>query len=86
MSPVDPLNLPSRLPSRIRSMMRGTGLPLLLAGILAAALWHGRLRAEEGAVLVPAPVLDEPMAPGPARIAVLSGGCFWGVQGVFSAR
>ena len=33
---------------------------------------------------VPAPVLDEPVgAAGTTETAVLAGGCFWGVQGVF---
>lgn len=32
----------------------------------------------------PAPEVDEPMpAAGPSETAVLAGGCFWGVQGVF---
>src|SRR5689334_18595542 len=33
---------------------------------------------------VPSPVLDEPVASqGASETAVLAGGCFWGVQGVF---
>ena len=43
--------------------------------------------AAEGAHVVPAPVVDEQAPAGaPAatsEIAVLAGGCFWGVQGVF---
>jgi len=36
------------------------------------------------AAVVPAPVKDEPLAAASGtEIAVLSGGCFWGVQGVF---
>jgi peptide-methionine (S)-S-oxide reductase len=36
------------------------------------------------AVAVPAPAVDEPTSAAPAReTAVLAGGCFWGVQGVF---
>ena len=54
---------------------------MLLAGIVGAA-WESGSRAEEG-VLVPAPALDQPLAAGPAQMAVLAGGCFWGVQGVF---
>jgi len=39
--------------------------------------------AAEDARAIPAPKLDEP-APGAAtEVAVLAGGCFWGVQGVF---
>src|SRR5262252_845403 len=40
--------------------------------------------AAESSVIVPAPLLDAPKV-GPAAIqtAVLAGGCFWGVQGVY---
>jgi len=37
----------------------------------------------EAARLVPAPVQDEPAGQATSEIAVLAGGCFWGVQGVF---
>jgi peptide-methionine (S)-S-oxide reductase len=37
----------------------------------------------EPAVEVPPPVLDNPKDPGPMQTAVLAGGCFWGVQGVY---
>ncbi|MFT3973785.1 MAG: peptide-methionine (S)-S-oxide reductase MsrA [Amaricoccus sp.] len=51
---------------------------------LAAALLGGAAVpgfAEEG-VAVPAPRLDEPAAKG-QEVAVVAGGCFWGIQGVF---
>jgi peptide-methionine (S)-S-oxide reductase len=34
-------------------------------------------------VIIAPPALDNPKAPGPPQTAVLAGGCFWGVQGVF---
>jgi peptide-methionine (S)-S-oxide reductase len=35
-------------------------------------------------IAIPAPTVDEPMGkPGASETAVLAGGCFWGVQGVF---
>jgi peptide-methionine (S)-S-oxide reductase len=34
-------------------------------------------------VAIPAPSVDNPKASGPLQTAVLAGGCFWGVQGVF---
>jgi peptide-methionine (S)-S-oxide reductase len=40
-------------------------------------------RAGEGAVVIPAPVLDNPKVAGPVQTAVIAGGCFWGVQGVY---
>jgi peptide-methionine (S)-S-oxide reductase len=43
----------------------------------------GSLSAAESAVVIPAPEVDNPKAAGPMQTAVLSGGCFWGVQGVY---
>jgi len=39
--------------------------------------------AGEQAVVIPAPLLDNPKVSGPLQTAVLAGGCFWGVQGVY---
>jgi peptide-methionine (S)-S-oxide reductase len=39
--------------------------------------------AAEDARLLPPPVLDAPAGPATSAVAVLAGGCFWGVQGVF---
>src|SRR5580658_7197592 len=52
---------------------------------VAVLTWStvGAVQAAEGAVLVPPPTLDNPKATGALQSAVLSGGCFWGVQGVF---
>ena len=50
---------------------------------LASASWlGGAARADEEPRLVPAPVADEPARSG-EEVAVVAGGCFWGVQGVF---
>jgi peptide-methionine (S)-S-oxide reductase len=43
---------------------------------------HLPARAESAPQRLPAPALDLPAADGP-QTATLSGGCFWGVQGVF---
>src|ERR687891_403941 len=57
----------------------------LAAAIIAVAAWQpwATSAAAEEAVVIPAPAID--MQPGPrvAEVAVLAGGCFWGVQGVF---
>lgn len=54
---------------------------LLLMGSLAI---NACLPAAEPATMIPAPVFDEPAASRAAtETAVLAGGCFWGVQGVF---
>ncbi len=56
----------------------------LAAALMAAPLLTGCLAAGSGdaAVRLPAPAYDPPAA-GASETAVLSGGCFWGVQGVF---
>jgi peptide-methionine (S)-S-oxide reductase len=37
----------------------------------------------EASVVIPAPQVDNPKAAGPLQKAVIAGGCFWGVQGVY---
>ncbi len=54
-----------------------------LAGAVLAALMVGPARAAENAAVLPAPAVDNPKKPGPTQTAVLAGGCFWGVQGVY---
>jgi peptide-methionine (S)-S-oxide reductase len=57
----------------------------LIAGLavpLAAGLWLSTSKADEAPHLVPAPAVDSTAA-GNLETAVLAGGCFWGVQGVF---
>jgi peptide-methionine (S)-S-oxide reductase len=78
--------MPSRSSSTDRSH-RWRGAPVLLLAsslALAAGFWLERpsARAEGMARPLPAPAVDVPAADGP-QTAVLSGGCFWGVQGVF---
>lgn len=50
--------------------------------VLTLALSTGAVAAEQ-AVVLPPPALDNPRSAGPLQTAVLAGGCFWGVQGVF---
>jgi peptide-methionine (S)-S-oxide reductase len=61
-------------------------IPKLLAVTLLfpLALWWQNTPAHssEAAVVVPAPAMDAPRK-GRSETAVLAGGCFWGVQGVF---
>ena len=52
-------------------------------GLIGIALWRAPLRGAEAPVIIAPPALDNPKAPGPPQTAVLAGGCFWGVQGVF---
>jgi peptide-methionine (S)-S-oxide reductase len=51
---------------------------------LALGLGCGMLApATEPAAALPAPLVDNPKEPGRPQTAVLAGGCFWGMQGVF---
>jgi peptide-methionine (S)-S-oxide reductase len=54
---------------------------LLVAG---AGLLASRWSVAEDARTIPAPVSDEPAGQaGTSEVAIVAGGCFWGVQGVF---
>ena len=57
----------------------------LVAAIIAVAAWQpwASSAAAEEAVVVPAPAIDAQPGPRTSEVAVLAGGCFWGVQGVF---
>lgn len=60
--------------------------PALLAATLLLAgcgMSTSRLTAQEDGRTVPAPLLDEPSGQAQSEVAILAGGCFWGVQGVF---
>ncbi|HUO00447.1 MAG TPA: peptide-methionine (S)-S-oxide reductase MsrA [Bradyrhizobium sp.] len=60
-------------------------LPLyaVAIGTLALAAFASTpSRAAEDAVIIPPPAMDAPPSDG-VQTVVLSGGCFWGVQGVF---
>jgi peptide-methionine (S)-S-oxide reductase len=61
-----------------------TSHPFRLLTLIAALLCSGAglASAEEG-IALPAPALDEPAAMAKTETAILAGGCFWGVQGVF---
>ena len=58
---------------------------LLITGVAAAALaltLVGTTGSAETMRVVPAPAIDTPAAAAPG-VAVLAGGCFWGLEGVF---
>ncbi|MCK1734537.1 peptide-methionine (S)-S-oxide reductase MsrA [Bradyrhizobium sp. 138] len=67
--------------------MRRPALASLLAATTALSLtfalaFAAPSRAAEDAVVIPAPAMDAAPASG-IQTAVVAGGCFWGVQGVF---
>lgn len=63
------------------------GICLIAAVVTAVTQWRSELTARSvatEALPVPAPDVDESVPTGtPSETAVLAGGCFWGVQGVF---
>jgi peptide-methionine (S)-S-oxide reductase len=59
-------------------------LSAIAAVLVAASIgWLAATVHAEPPVVVPAPALDNSKAPGRMQTAVLAGGCFWGMQGVF---
>jgi peptide-methionine (S)-S-oxide reductase len=61
---------------------------LFIASVAALALaigvgWVSATRGAESPVAVPPPALDNPREGSALQTAVVAGGCFWGVQGVF---
>jgi peptide-methionine (S)-S-oxide reductase len=61
----------------------GWAAAALALAVLGTVLWRSPLFGAEPPVLIAPPAVDNPKAAGPAQTAVLAGGCFWGVQGVF---
>jgi peptide-methionine (S)-S-oxide reductase len=68
--------------ARLLPMVKATSRAVL-GGLLFGLMVSGPLSAAEPAVAIAPPAYDVPKAAGPLQTAVLSGGCFWGVQGVF---
>lgn len=65
------------------SMNMGKTLRLGSMFLVGALVVSACLPAAESAVVVPSPAVDEPATSASSETAVLAGGCFWGVQGVF---
>jgi peptide-methionine (S)-S-oxide reductase len=65
------------------SHARAAVVPILAAALALGMSGCGRGGAAETAVLVPPPAVDEAATGAITETAVLAGGCFWGVQGVF---
>ena len=68
----------------ISSFKRGSSFPaLVLIGLLSAAAFFVTRSTAEEARAVPTPAVDEQASGKTSEVAVIAGGCFWGVQGVF---
>ena len=63
-----------------RVSLRGLLIGVLLLAVVAMRIMPAA--AQEG-VTLPAPAVDMPAGQSTTAVAVLAGGCFWGVQGVF---
>jgi len=56
---------------------------LVLGICFSLAACQPMVNATEAPVALAGPAVDDAKAPGPLHTAIFSGGCFWGVQGVF---
>ncbi len=73
-------------PGRRRSDRLTYGIATLLAVVITTACAGGASGAggeSTAPVRAPAPAFNQPSSTAASQIAILSGGCFWGVQGVF---
>jgi peptide-methionine (S)-S-oxide reductase len=68
----------------ISSFKRSSSFPaLILIGLLSTAAFFVTRSTAEEARAVPTPTIDEQAGGKTSEVAVIAGGCFWGVQGVF---
>ena len=58
-------------------------IPAVLALVVLAVALNGRISGTGSAKAVPPPAIDEPAGGQSSEVAVVAGGCFWGVQGVY---
>jgi peptide-methionine (S)-S-oxide reductase len=64
--------------------MKFRSIASISAVALGSAFWFASATGAEGTLVAPASATDEVLAAGTtSETAVIAGGCFWGVQGVF---
>jgi peptide-methionine (S)-S-oxide reductase len=73
----------NRNPEKTTTRRRMPWLTLCILAALPVMAWQLSARSAEPAVVVPAASVDEPASEATSETAVVAGGCFWGVQGVF---
>jgi peptide-methionine (S)-S-oxide reductase len=66
----------------MEAFMKRLGLAVAVVLAVAVAMQILPAAAQEGMALPP-PTVDMPASQAESQVAVLAGGCFWGVQGVF---
>jgi peptide-methionine (S)-S-oxide reductase len=66
----------------MEAFMKRLGLAVAVVLVVALAMRILPAAAQEGMALPP-PTVDMPASQAESQVAVLAGGCFWGVQGVF---
>jgi peptide-methionine (S)-S-oxide reductase len=80
---VEPKKLMSPHPQTVRSHLP----TIVIAGVallaMIAAVAHLAAHPSEIATKIPAPMADETTSGVNSETAVIAGGCFWGIQGVF---
>jgi len=77
------MNSPLRNTLRRRAALGAIGGAILVAAGAGYFTGPAPVSAAEGAVIIPAPALDQTNPSDGLETAIFAGGCFWGVQGVF---
>lgn len=54
-----------------------------LTALALTACLSGTASSRESDRMIPAPAVDEPAGTRTSEVAILAGGCFWGIQGVY---
>src|SRR5687768_5947976 len=69
----------------MRHVVRWTPVPVLVLAIVVVLTGSDSalVLAQENAVVIPPPAADAAAGQKSSEVAVLAGGCFWGVQGVY---
>jgi peptide-methionine (S)-S-oxide reductase len=77
------ISIPDNSRAKSRSSRLRIALPLAMVLLGAGSMLRLASSGAEEARAIPAPALDPASSTVDPEVAVLAGGCFWGVQGVF---